>query len=536
MKPLARSTLAARLEYRHATILACVLCALLTIVSLFVPPGMNTDLGTGMLEWRTLVEGGPLNSIAAPDPTDISKDRTRFVPNWSPGQYLVPGAFTLLGLPLGRAISVTVGLSLLCCLLGWIRVLKHFAVGPQAATLVVALSSAFQYATINFRIDYGGEPLAQAVTPWLILAGCAVPVANVLRAFLLAGLTILIAFLAKLTGVFVAVAALVAGSAVDLIRRRRMTPGMFAGACGAVLALAFLYVTWISRGGTPTTGDGLWVRLGRAAFATIAPWGAGVSWMDTLFVSGLQPERQLLILLTLLPPLVLFGSVILWAAMRAARLKEPIDFIEITVVFCVAYVLIMATMYLRGTIWDVDERYLRPAGTLIFVCAIAVTAGMPNRSAARIAVVGFCSVMALYGIYTFVHRVQLVEAGHIDRYSQTRQQKVNAQALEYARAAFAHEGRNAIFVVPSPDAASAFPLGARIVATNLDAEPESFVMARAFAGKLPGRLYVLVPAGLAAKGALLLTEFESYSPDGWQHHEFGDTTVFVHAPPTMMSH
>ena len=148
---------AVRAGYRHATVLAFLLCGLLTVVSLLVPPAVNFDPGIGMLEWRTLVEGGPANSIVAPDQADISKDRKQFVVNWSPGQYLIPGVLTVLGLRLGPAISITAGLSLLCCLLGWIRVFKHFAFSPQAATFAVVFLSAFVYSTISFSFTSAGK-------------------------------------------------------------------------------------------------------------------------------------------------------------------------------------------------------------------------------------------------------------------------------------------------------------------------------------------------------------------------------------------
>jgi hypothetical protein len=524
---------AAGAGYRRATIVALLLCGLLTIVSLLVPPGLNFDPGVGMLEWRTLVEGGPANSIAAPDQTDISRDRTQFVINWSPGQYLVPGALTLLGLRLGPALSITAGLSLLCCLLGWIRVLKHFAVSPQTAMLAVAFLSAFLYSTVNFRIYYGGEILLQGVTPWLILAGCRVPVATALEAALLAGGTILIGFFLKLTGVLVALAALAAGSVVALRRLRRTTVSMFAGATGAILALGFLYAVWLSRGGVPASGDGFTARLGRAVFAVVAPWGAGVSWMDSLYLLHFLPRDMSLILPVLLPPVIFFASVILWGSRRMAECTEMNEFIKTTTSFYIFYALMVAILYLRGQVWDVDERYLRPAGTLIFICAIAVAGRLPGKHAVRLAAVAFCGFMSFYGLFSFVDRVRSVNPGEIDRYSQTRQLKVNAQSLEYARAAFAREGRDALFVLPFPDATSAFPPGARLISTSFDAEPAAFIAARKYAGRVPGHVYVLIRTRLArtSKAKLLLKEFTDYSADAWEEHQLGDTTVFVHAAP-----
>lgn len=514
-------------SYRRAAILACILCGLLTVVSLLVPPGLNFDPGMGMLEWRTLAEGGPVNSIVVPDPADISKDRTEFVAWWSPGQYLIPGMFTLLGLQLGPAISITAGLSLLGCLLGWIRVLKHFAFSPQAATLAVVFLSLFPYSTINFRIYLGGEILLQSVTPWLILASCYVPVTSAIRAAILAGLVVLVAFFAKLTGVLVACAALAAGSLVALLRLRRITPGMTAGAAGAILALGFLYAIWFSRGATPASGAGWSFQFTKFVFAAGAPWGAGVSWMDMWEQIWLRNPSSIVWLL--LPSVVFFAFVILWGSRATTERADLKELIKFTACFYVLYVLALEMLWMHGGPISVEERHFRSVGTLIFISALGVADRLPRKNAIRVAVVSLCGFMAMYGVFSFVNRIRSTDPRAIDRYSRTRQLKVDPKALEYARDAFGREGRNALFFLPFPDAASAFPPGARFVATNLEVQTERLLAARRYAGHVPGHVYILMQAQLArsAKRALLLTEFTDYPLDAWEGHEFGDTIVFV---------
>ena len=523
---------AVRTDYRHATILACVLCGLLTVVSLLVPPALNFDPGIGMLEWRTLAEGGPANSIMFPDPADISKDHVEFLAWWSPGQYLIPGAFTVLGLPLGPAISVTAGLSLLCCLLGWIRVLKHFAFSPQAATLAVAFLGVFPYSTISFRIYYGGEILLQGVTPWLILAACHIPVASALRAAGLAGLAVLVGFFAKLTGVLVAGAALAAGSIVVLIRLRRITPGMVGGAAGATLAMGLLYATWFSRGPTAASGTGWRLDFTKVVFSAASPWGAGVSWMD-MWEQVLLRDPSWIVWI-LLPPVVFFASAIVWGSRRKMDGRsEPNEFTKFTACFYAIYTLAMEVLFMHAGP-AIEERHFRTAGTVIFVCALGVADRLPRKNAIRLAVVSLCGFMAMYGVVSFINRIRSTDMGAIDLYSRTRQFKVDPKALDYARAAFGREGRNALFFLPFPDAASAFPLGARFLSTSLDEVPESLLAARRYAGRVPGHVYVLMRTRLAqsAKGMLVLKEFANYPLDAWEGHEFGDTTVFVQmAPP-----
>lgn len=97
-----------------ALIAALAICAVLGGISLLVPPFIEDDSASGFEAWHgTLL--GALNSVIAPDPANIAQDSVEFQTRWSPGQYLVPGAVSLLGLPLGAAMTLTVALALLCC-------------------------------------------------------------------------------------------------------------------------------------------------------------------------------------------------------------------------------------------------------------------------------------------------------------------------------------------------------------------------------------------------------------------------------------
>ena len=515
-------------SYRRAAALAFILVGLLTIVSLLNPPGLNFDPGIGMLEWRTLVEGGPVNSITDPDPADISKDRSRLITWWSPGQYVIPGALTTLGFRLGPALSITAGLCLLSCLLGWIRVFKHFAFSTQAAFIGVVLLSLFTYSTMSFRIYNGGDVLLQGIMPWLVMAGRLVPPAGAFRAVLLAVLAILMGFFAKLTGIPVAAAALAAGSMVYLARFRRITLGMVGGASGAVLAVGLLYAAWFSRGSTPASGTRWLLQLNKAFFVAADPWGAGISWMDTW--DWLWTRNPSWVVWFLLPPAIFFSSVILWGLKNNLNGRREVnDLILFTLSFYVVFVFILEVLYMHSGAISLEERHFRPAGVLILICALGVADRLSGRSIVRAAVFGVSALMAVYCGFDFITRARASSPQDVDPYSRTHQFKVDPLALDFARGVFAREGRNAVFFLPFPDAASALPRGARFLTSSLDAESVSFLAARKYAGRARGGVYVLMRTRIAqsAKGKLLLREFTDYSPDGWSSRQFGNTTVFM---------
>jgi hypothetical protein len=527
-------------DYYRSTILAFILCGLLTLAGLLAPPSMSHDAGWGMLEWRTLVAGGPINSIIRPDPGDIARDQLRHVTWWSPGQYLVPGVLTLLGFRLGTALTITAGASLLCCLLGWIQVTKHFALGPRVATLAVVFIATFRYSTLPFGIYNGGEILLQGVTPWLILVGCRLPTMGVLRAAGLACFTVLLAFFVKLTGIMVASIAMLAGAVAALIRIRRITAGMLAGTVGATLAFGALYVGWFSHGTTPASGTTWSFRVGDLLFAFGAPWSATVSWLDMVTSLLFNPRHPLfhssgengdlsVILWFLLPPLVLFSSVTLKGWYQSASDRNLRTLLVITVCFYTLCSVAMSAIFLRGGDVSLEERHLRAAGMLILICALAVADRLPRNSASRTAVGTICVLMSVFGVLTFVYRARSTRQGEIDPYSRTHQTTADESALESMRAAFATEGRKALFVLPSPDAASAFPPSARILTNQIEFESETTIAERTYHGKVPGRIYVIMPTAIAGstKGNLLLKEFVDYPVDAWEKQSFGRSTVFV---------
>jgi hypothetical protein len=526
-------------DYRSATVLAFVLCGLLTLTSLLVPPSLSHDAGWGMLEWRTYATGGPINTIVGPDAADISRDRARYVTWWSPGQYLSPGIFALLGIRLGAALSLTVGVSLLCCLLGWIQVAKHFGLSSRTAMLVVGFMATFRYSTLPFGIYNGGEILLQGLTPWLFLAGFLVPAVSAIRGAGLACLAILIAFFAKLTGVMVASAALFAGCVEALLRLRRITVGMIGGAVGAVLAFGVLQVGWFSHGTTPASGAGWSFRVGDVLFALGTPWVAGISWTDMLtsllnrrhpaLVGGPENGNLFLILWLLIPPSLVFLTAIVKGWQECTHDANLRRLLVITACFYAVCAFAMSAIFSHGGDVSLEERHLRAAGMLIFVCVLALTSNLPRRSVSRLAVVALCVVMSLYGSLAFAYRAWSTKPGEIDHYSRTHQPNVDEGAIELLRTAFAHEGRDALFVFPSTDAANVLAPSARILSNHIEFELEETISARTYRGKVRGRLYVVMPTRIAqsAKGTLLLKEFLDYPFDAWETHSFANSTVFV---------
>jgi hypothetical protein len=508
-----------------ALIAALGICGVLGGISLVFPPFIQWDSGFGFLAWRgTLL--GALNCIISPDRANIARDAVWFLTHWSPGQYLVPGAISLLGVPLGVAMTLTVALSLLACLIGWVMVVRAFVPRTSLALLVTVLIGSFYYSTHAFNTYHGGEILLQAVTPWLVLTAYRVPEMDAVPAGLLAAVAVLFAFLAKLTGLIVVAAALVAGSMVSLAFGRRITKGMIGGALGAVGVFAILYVAFISATDAAPTGWSLPFKS--IVFASLAPWVVGNS-LSELITYIFFPTRSMSYLPTaflvfLVPPAIMVaGLVLFWRPQTTNEKKFRL--------FCLCFYTLVAAVFMLLYIHGpntTEDRYFRSAGTLLFVCALisALAAGTLRWTSGLFLVL--CVVMALYGLAAiFHHALSTADGRSLDRTSWTNQGIFDAAALDFTRGVYAREGRDALFVLPTYQMAVTLPADARIIVIDLDYEPESTIAGR-YAGRVPGHVVVLMPNRIfgTSKSRALLSAFTDYAPEAWERETFADMGVF----------
>lgn len=524
-----------------ALIAAFAICGVLGGISLLVPPFINADSGHGFLAWRGTVLGA-VNSIIAPDPANISLDTVSLLTYLSPGQYLVPGAISLLGLPLGIAMTLTVALSLLASLVGWVMVVRTFSPRTSLALLVAVLIGSFHYSTHAFSTYHGGEILLQAVTPWLVLTAYRVPEMDVVPAALLVAGAVFFAFMAKLTGLIVLAAALAAGSLVSFAFDRRITRGMIGGALGSLATLVVIYVAFLSRGWTAVSDTNWSLPFENIAFASLAPWVAGMSLADpieliyfalpkqtltAITTSSTNPWQPAYLLVVVPAALLVAGLVLFWRSQTTDEQKFKL--------FCLWFYGVVATvfilLFIHGANIELDERHFRSVGTLLFVCALmsALAAGTP-RWTRRLFLV-LCALMAFYGVTSFsYHELTTAKGQSLDRASWTNQRIVDAAAIDFAREVYAREGRDALFVLPlygMAQIAVTLPVDARVLVMNFDLIPEPEIAGR-YSGRVPGHVVVLVPNSIfdTGKDRALLAAFADYAPDAWNRKTFANTSVY----------
>jgi hypothetical protein len=514
-------------------LVACLVSVGLTAASLRLGPGVYSDPGFGFLAWRSFLSGAPFNHILEPDPADIAQDRATFLAYWSPGQYLVPGIISFLGVRMGTAMVLTTGAALLVGLMGWLRIAKAFSFPPAAAFALVAAVPLFRFSTHSFGMYSGGEPLLQAALPWMILLAVRVPRLDAFRAALVAFAVVAFGFFAKITGVIAACAALGAACLPQLVEEKRLSAGMVFGAVGAAVSLVLVYALWLSQGATAAgapNGESLAANVG---FMLLAPWTAGLSLLDLFSRIFLHPSNPILRgpgdAVWLLAPFAGLVACMLFVGreQRAAPLQRWLSFAGI---FAVLYGAAMLVLMLGLAAVSMEERHVRPVGMVILASLLVVSMTARRHTWRRWVVAGLCLAMAAYGAASFAFRaLSTHRADAYDTASATQQLIVDLPALEFMRTTYALEGRDALFVLPSPEAALALPLGARIIAKHLDFTPESEIARLRFKGVAKGTVHIVMQTRLVGttKGQALLAAFVDYDVSGWQIHSSGETSLLV---------
>jgi hypothetical protein len=251
------------------------------LVSLFVSPVVSYDTGIGFLALRSMLQGGPFNTIVGPDPANIANDFATFLTLYSPGQYLAPGFFIWLGFNYETAISLTVLAATIAGVFGWYKVAEAFG-APRSLAVFFALCLVVSYYVPECFQVYSQEIVLFAVAPWALFSLWYGAKASPLVCFAIALATGALLFFAKLTGLVVFASTVLAISLVEILQKRRITGAVIAlGAASGTAALCFL-VFWHSRGPVAASVSKLTVTWANAWFAVAAASLSGVSGIQLL--------------------------------------------------------------------------------------------------------------------------------------------------------------------------------------------------------------------------------------------------------------
>jgi hypothetical protein len=524
-----------------ATYLPLLVPIILFIGSLYIPPMVASDSGDGFLALRSMLDGGAFNCITVPDPADIARDVAIFLTWWSPGQYLVPGSFIWLGTSYGLALSLTALIATLIGVLGWIQVARSFAVRSFVLFNFVLGLTTFAYVTLSFQLYWGGELLLFATAPWALYAMRWSANKSPLLCFAISLLSAALLFFAKLTGLIVFAANVLAISLINVIKQRRLDTSTIAMwvAC-AIGALCFM-MFWVSRGPVPVGGSmmpfswlPIWFSITGAAFSGMSAleffhwvlghfWGRGIadSWMgfESSYVLG---------------PLGLLLMAWVWLQLRYTRYRDAAVLL-LTIILLYAIV-IAAAMYVLEDDVPFLERYLRYAGILFFLLLLTTIDQWPVRFAKELTCVVVIA-FGLYGIKNYVtNAFAQLRAGYYDPVTGISQDLVSPAILQYLRSEVTqHNPRRAILMVPSTSTPISLPqfrilTGPYFGRSASPAFPKW--MGYPIGTKLAGRaekIFVVLPEKMLPNGKAeaALRLFTSYEFDNWKHRKLDGMIIYT---------
>ena len=389
-----------RISHKTILIIISVAVVLLGVLLVLIPPALFPDPANGFQVLRCMEQGGPFNTMIAPDQSDIAQNYSEFVVWWSPGQYLVPYFFKLVaGVNTGQAMAITVALAQLCGLAGFYSFFKKIGFTP----MISALSLLFIICQVAFFVPYvfynGGEVLLFAFEGWF-LYGCVAlqkPNWKLLFFVLLSGW---IGFFFKSSFLWMYVAGLcclwVRLSLGSKGIAEWLKKGLWIGV-PAALSVAAIYILFLSKGQSPATvSKGFKLTTETFSFPLSTPLLSGFSLDD--FFHGLLYNFGKPMFSHFWSVAIVFGLAILSLLLILMLIKQVHNnnYRLFIFVFYFGALLFFGFAYLKQLNISYEARHFRIIGILIAPGMIYLVSRL--KRGYQLAFTVFCLGIAAYSV------------------------------------------------------------------------------------------------------------------------------------------
>ena len=475
-----------------------------------------------------MVRGGPFNHMAEPAQADLTRDSSTFSTLWSPGQYMLPHALELLGMPLGPALVVVTTVSTVMGLVGWQVLYRIWGFPSLSVAIAVGLIAGTRTLALPFGIYNGGEVLLFGVAPWFLVLLERWRALTIAQAVGVVVAMAVVAFM-KLSGILFAYAALAAAVVYDLwppsiSRLRRPVMAVLI----AVVFAAGFYLLWLSKGVTAATGSS-----GNAGLV----WGDLVprflqGWAATFFgmLSLGDLARRLFQhhaypILDSLDTLHLIASIpalALMAYMCRRLAAAHAGYVRFALAMSLFYIVAMTAIYASGGDIRMAERFFRPLSLVLLVGVVHAVATSGRALRLPLAAVAAASVVYGVGSY-FVHIRQNLQYPMSAQGFRHRELSHDTMALLKRELAGPFDRKDTVVWVAVPETLLDLPHVRVILTGSTRRELEH----RSYKGRV-GRLFVLVSADMVADGRAdaMLKAFQDYDPGRWTATSLGDATLY----------
>jgi hypothetical protein len=507
-------------DWNYSCYVPLLIPIILFLVSLYIRPTIQVDSGFGFLALRSMLEGSGFNMVSEPDAANIANDVAEFQVWWSPGQYLVPGVLVWLGTSYGVAVSLTTFLSIVIGVIGWAQVARSFGVTRFVLLAFLSSLATFRYATLSFQTYHGGEILLFAVVPWCLYWQRSAVLKPPIACFAISLLLAALLFVAKLVGLIVFAANVLAISLYEIVRQRRLSASVLAMLAAAAVATLCFVVFWLAHGAAGTiTVPALTAVVLSAGSGETSSWPVILFPLSGAVFSGfsvldLLTRRFSLAVTYLLAPLSLILLFWIWYRLLHTRYRTMATILLVIIAF---YTSAFVLIFIYVPLGEISERFLRYAGLLSLLLLLVALDQWRTRVAKGIALV-IVAVFAAYGFTSYAVGARGLMGGHYyDPVSGTSQRIVSPVVLEYLRSEMReHNWKRAIAVLPTPESAIAIP---RFRIITPPTRQNWF-------GRVE-KIFVVAPKWMSENGEAEapLKSFVDYKASDWSKLHFDDGTV-----------
>lgn len=507
---------------RYLSIYITLIISFYTTLSFIYPPSMVSDAARGFIVWKSMEEGALFNHYKSPFTEDISRDTTKFLAKWSPGQYLIPALFMKTGFNLGQSLTLTTALFSLIGILGYYFLYQNLGFDRRTSLLSCTIAASMTFFAFPFGVYNGGEILLFGVAPWIILL-CLRNSDLIIWQLPVVVLIFLVGAFVKLSFVICAIAVLFSLFIFKYRSSSNIVPSTIIWYVMRMLIIFFsfyviLYFTYTSKDRTAVNYSlEITSPAGGLLFALAAPLYSPISLGDFINWFFMHPANPIIHSYDeILPILFIFATVAVFIYSRILLHPDRKLYNSVLFGFLTAYATIFGFFYVTGAPVGYGDRFFRIPGMLLIPGLIEMIGNIQTRF---LKLLGYLAIFiaCLSGVASF-----FVMKGMISKNNNVGAQGfthfiISTEALSTLRYVDTNisQGNNLIYVT-SPEIALEVKRN-RVFSSHADYESLEELSKKKYRGSVDNLFLILQEKFLKnGKAEAILKSFSDYTYTNWR--------------------
>ena len=507
---------------RYLSIYITLIISFYTTLSFIYPPSMVSDAAKGFMVWKSMEEGALFNHYKSPFTEDISRDTTKFLAKWSPGQYLIPALITKTGFNLGKALTITTALFSLIGILGYYFLYRDLGFDRGINLLSCTIATSMTFFAFPFGVYNGGEVLLFGVAPWIILL-CLRNSDLIIWQLPVVVLIFLVGAFAKLSFVICAIAVLFSLFIFKYRSASNIVPSTIIRYCINILIIFFsfypiLYFIYTSKGHTAVNySPGISSPVGGLLFALAAPLYSPLTLGDLINRFLMHPSNPIIHSYDeILPILFILAMVAVFIYARILLHSHKKLYSSVLLGFLITYITVFGFFYITGAPITWEDRFFRIPGMLLIPGLIEMIGNLQNGF---LKLLGYLAIFiaCLSGVASFFVMKGMISKNNIVGSQGFTHYIISKEALSILHYIDANgpQGNNLIYVT-SPEIALEVKRY-RVLSSHADYESLEELSKRKYRGSVDNLFLILQEKFLKnGKAEAILKSFSDYTYTNWR--------------------